>query len=227
MFSPEKQQVEICLLKSNLEEIENDLVAQRSAIPALDAENEQKYRETITALREARALNTKIEDLKQENVRLTAKRMQLKRQSEEVSEKLERARRDRSVLEELLKQEERDTEVEIRKYEDTLRELANMFRSSRAFYNEDEVTNELETIKEMNLSFVNEEKKLQFNVSELKRELTSLQSDVPEDILAIIGQTGLEKKIKSLTEQCETLNSKRDYILKNQSSTTSQSLSRK
>lgn len=28
MFSPEKQQVEICLLKSNLEEIENDLVAQ-------------------------------------------------------------------------------------------------------------------------------------------------------------------------------------------------------
>lgn len=30
MFKPEEQQVEICLLKSNLEQIENDLVVQVS-----------------------------------------------------------------------------------------------------------------------------------------------------------------------------------------------------
>ncbi|CAH2084780.1 unnamed protein product [Euphydryas editha] len=216
MFSPEKQQVEICLLKSNLEEIENDLVAQRSAIPALDAENEQKYRETITALREARSLNTEIEGLKQENVRLTAKRMQLKRQSEEVSDALERARRNRSELEDLLKQEERDTELEIRRYEDTLRELASLFRSSRAFYNEDEIKSELEMVEEMNSSFVNEERKLQCNISELKRELTSLRTDIPEDILATIGRKELEQKFKSVSDQCETLQSKRDYLFKNQ-----------
>ena len=28
MFSPEEQQIEICLLKSNLEEIESDLIEQ-------------------------------------------------------------------------------------------------------------------------------------------------------------------------------------------------------
>lgn len=46
---------------------------QRSALPALDAENEQKYRETMTALRVTRSLNTEIERLKLENGLLTRK----------------------------------------------------------------------------------------------------------------------------------------------------------
>ncbi|XP_050348899.1 uncharacterized protein LOC126772543 [Nymphalis io] len=227
MFSPAEQQVEICLLKSNLEEIENDLVAQRSAIPALDAENEQKYRETMTALRVARSLNTEIERLKQESVRLTAKRMQLKRQSEEVSEALERARMTRSELEDLLKQEERITELEIRRYEDTLRELADRFRKSRIFYNEEEINNEQKVVKETNSKLLNEETALRRKLSELKKELSDIQADVPEDILSIIGQMDLEKKLKSLTAQCDTLRSKRDYLLKTRSSTSFQQFTRK
>ncbi|XP_047531386.1 trichohyalin-like [Vanessa atalanta] len=186
MFSPADQQVEICLLKSNLEEIENDLVAQRSAMPALDAENEKKYRETMTALRVARSLNTEIERLKQESVRLTAKRMQLKRQSEEVSEALERARLNRSELEDLLKQEERDTELGIRRYEDTLRELADRFRKSRSLYNEEEMNTKQEVAKETNSKLLNEETALRREVSELKKELSDVQADVPEDILSIM-----------------------------------------
>ncbi|KAH9631231.1 hypothetical protein HF086_013278 [Spodoptera exigua] len=80
MFRPEEQQVEICLLKSNLEEIENELVIQRSALPALDAENEQKYRETMTALRVTRSMNTEIERLKLENdvsMKICWKRLQI------------------------------------------------------------------------------------------------------------------------------------------------------
>ncbi|KAL0880203.1 hypothetical protein ABMA27_002666 [Loxostege sticticalis] len=80
MFSQEEQQIEICLLKTNLEKIGDDLCAQNSAMPALDAENEQKYRETMAALRVARSLNAERERLNLENVKLTAKRMQLKRQ---------------------------------------------------------------------------------------------------------------------------------------------------
>ncbi|XP_072932988.1 uncharacterized protein [Epargyreus clarus] len=113
MFSPEDQQIEICLLKSNLEEIENGLIVQHSALPALEVENELKYRETMTALRVVRSLNSQIEQLKQESVRLTAKRMQLKRQCEDISRELERARTNRNDLENLLKQEEHDTEQEM------------------------------------------------------------------------------------------------------------------
>lgn len=39
----------------------------RSAIPALDAENEQKYQETMAALRTTRSLNAEVERLKQES----------------------------------------------------------------------------------------------------------------------------------------------------------------
>ncbi|XP_026489786.1 coiled-coil domain-containing protein 158-like [Vanessa tameamea] len=227
MFSPADQQVEICLLKSNLEEIENDLVAQRSAIPALDAENEQKYRETMTALRVARSLNTEIERLKQESVRLTAKRMQLKRQSEEVSGALERARLNRSELEDSLKQEERDTELGIRRYEDTLRELADRFRKSRSLYNEEEMNTKQEVAKETNSKLLNEETALRREVSELKKELSDVQADVPEDILSIIGQIELEKKLKSLSAQCDSLRSERDYLLKTRPGTSTQQFTRK
>lgn len=90
MYSPEKNQIAICLLKSNLEEIENELVAhvslyvccwqmfyllhinkliylQRSTWPELDAENEQKFRDSMKALRATRTLSVEIERLKQEN----------------------------------------------------------------------------------------------------------------------------------------------------------------
>lgn len=40
---------------------------QRTAIPSLDAENEQKYRETMAALRVARSYNVETERLKLEN----------------------------------------------------------------------------------------------------------------------------------------------------------------
>ncbi|CAH0720036.1 unnamed protein product, partial [Brenthis ino] len=113
MFSPEEQQIGICLLKSNLEEIEHDLIAQRSAIPTLDAENEQKYRETMAALRVARSYNVEIERLKFENVKLTAKRMQLKRQCEEITDALENARSTRIELDISLKREVQEMELEM------------------------------------------------------------------------------------------------------------------
>ncbi|CAK1585420.1 unnamed protein product [Parnassius mnemosyne] len=113
MFSPEEQQIEICLLKTNLDEIENDLVVQRSVLPELDAENEEKYRETMTALHVARALNTELEHLKLESMRLTAKRIQLKNQCEDITKSLEKARENRIELENLLKEEERDIELQM------------------------------------------------------------------------------------------------------------------
>ncbi|CAG9562519.1 unnamed protein product [Danaus chrysippus] len=113
MYSPKKQQIEICLLKYGLEEIENNLIQQRSAIPALDDENEKKYRETLTALRTARSLNEEMERLKQENVRLTARRMQVKRQADDVTEALQQARDRRNSLEQETRKEEHDTELHV------------------------------------------------------------------------------------------------------------------
>ncbi|KAJ8723308.1 hypothetical protein PYW08_003220 [Mythimna loreyi] len=219
MFRPEEQQVEICLLKSNLEEIENELVVQRSALPALDAENEQKYRETMTALRVTRSLNTEIERLKLENVRLTAKRMQLKRQSDEINKSVERARDAQRELVKSLKQEAHDTDLLIRKYEDSLEEIADRFRKTRGYYNEDEITKETENVNTTSKQLEEELEKRQNMVDELKSQLEMIQPAVPEDVLTIMGKIELDAKVKELTENLEALINKRNYLL-NQKNTT-------
>ncbi|XP_075975721.1 uncharacterized protein LOC142976319 [Anticarsia gemmatalis] len=213
MFRPEEQQVEICLLKSNLEEIENDLVLQRSALPALDAENEQKYRETMTALRVTRSLNIEIERLKLENVRLTAKRMQLKRQSDDITKSLERARENRSELTELLKQEEQETELQIRQYEDTLEEISERFRKTRGFYNEDEINIETEKVNAIITGLEDELGKRQSMADELKRQLDMLRPEIPEDLLTSMGKADLDSKVEELNEKYQALIKKRDSIL--------------
>ncbi|KAF9423549.1 hypothetical protein HW555_001104 [Spodoptera exigua] len=215
MLRPEEQQVEICLLKSNLEEIENELVIQRSALPALDAENEQKYRETMTALRVTRSMNTEIERLKLENVQLTAKRMQLKRQSDEITKSVEKARETQSELAKSLKQEEQATELVIRQYEDLLEEIANRFRNTRGYYNEEEINKQTEknntTIKQL----TEELEKRQEMVDELETQLNMIQPAVPEDILAVFGKQDLDNKVKELSEKLEALIEKRKTLLEN------------
>ncbi|CAH0586947.1 unnamed protein product [Chrysodeixis includens] len=215
MFKPEEQQVEICLLKSNLEQIENELVVQRSALPALDAENEQKYRETMTALRVTRSLNTEIERLKLENVRLTAKRMQLTRQSDDITKSVERARENHAELTELMKQETRDTELLIRQYEDSLQEIADRFRTTHKYYNEDEVNAETDKVNTAILELEEEIQKRQCMVNEFTQELNQLQPDIPEDLLVIMGKMDLEKNIKDLTDKYDLLVEQRNTLLKN------------
>ncbi|CAG5028156.1 unnamed protein product [Parnassius apollo] len=171
MFSPEEQQIEILLLKTNLEEIENDLVVQRSALPELDAESEEKYQETMTALHVARTLNTEMERLKLENMRLTAKRLQLKNQCEDITKSLEQTRENRIELEKLLKEEERDIELQIRNYEESLREKADRFRKTRNFYNEDEMKKELEMINQMVIKLETEEESQRNFVKELQKRI--------------------------------------------------------
>ncbi|XP_026734097.1 uncharacterized protein LOC113498316 [Trichoplusia ni] len=215
MFKPEEQQVEICLLKSNLEQIENDLVVQRSALPALDAENEQKYRETMTALRVTRSLNTEIERLKLENVRLTAKRMQLTRQSDDITKSVERARENHAELTESMKQETRDTELLIRQYEDSLQEIADRFRKTHNYYNEEEVNAETEKVNTTILDLEEEIQKRQCMVDEFKQQLNQLQPDLPEDLLVIMGKLELDKNVKDLTEKYDLLVEQRNLLLKN------------
>ncbi|XP_022828295.1 putative leucine-rich repeat-containing protein DDB_G0290503 [Spodoptera litura] len=215
MFRPEDQQVEICLLKSNLEEIENELVIQRSALPALDAENEQKYRETMTALRVTRSMNTEIERLKLENVRLTAKRMQLKRQSDDITKSLERAREDQSELAKSVKQEAQETELIIRQYEDLLEEISNRFRNTRGYYNEEEINKETENVNSTIIQLTDELEKRQCMVNELKSQLSMIQPAVPEDILTIFGKQELDNKVQELSEKLEALIEKRKILLQN------------
>ncbi|XP_035450603.2 lamin-like protein [Spodoptera frugiperda] len=219
MFRPEDQQVEICLLKSNLEEIENELVIQRSALPALDAENEQKYRETMAALRVTRSLNTEIERLKLENVRLTAKRMQLKRQSDDITKSLARAREDQNELANSVKQETEATELIIRQYEDLLEEISNRFRNTRGYYNEEEINKETENINTTITQLTDELEKRQSMADELKSQLNMIVPAVPEDILTIFGKQELEDKMKELSEKLEALIEKRKILLENPSAT--------
>uniref|UniRef100_A0A2H1VCA9 SFRICE_018184 n=1 Tax=Spodoptera frugiperda TaxID=7108 RepID=A0A2H1VCA9_SPOFR len=219
MFRPEDQQVEICLLKSNLEEIENELVIQRSALPALDAENEQKYRETMAALRVTRSLNTEIERLKLENVRLTAKRMQLKRQSDDITKSLARAREDQNELANFVKQEAQETELIIRQYEDLLEEISNRFRNTRGYYNEEEINKETENINTTITQLTDELEKRQSMADELKSQLNMIVPAVPEDILTIFGKQELEDKMKELSEKLEALIEKRKILLENPSAT--------
>ncbi|KAL0880199.1 hypothetical protein ABMA27_002662 [Loxostege sticticalis] len=213
MFSQEEQQIEICLLKTNLEKIGDDLCAQNSAMPALDAENEQKYRETMAALRVARSLNAERERLNLENVKLTAKRMQLKRQCEDITKTLERARGNRDDLAGSLKREEQEMELLIRKYEDSLREKADRFRNTSSFYNEDEMRVELKkannAIEELEEEMTNREN----TVAELKRRLDELQAEVPENLLAILGKAELDEEINAATAKYDALLEKRIHLL--------------
>ncbi|KAI8421772.1 hypothetical protein MSG28_009735 [Choristoneura fumiferana] len=208
MLSPDEQQVQICLLKSNLEEIENSLIVQRSALPELDAENEQQYRETMVALRVSRAQNDEIERLKQENVRLTAKRTQLKRQCEALVAALQTARMKRNELENCIKDEEQNDETNIRNYEDSLGGKAERFRQTESFYNEEEMTRQYEEVSKMNSEKEGDLERRQSVVSDLKIKLEALKPDVPEDLLAIMGKLILDEKLNSLQEQCEDLRRK-------------------
>ncbi|CAH0675588.1 unnamed protein product [Chilo suppressalis] len=213
MFSPEEQQIEICLLKSNLEKIGDDLLNQNSALPALDAENDQKYRETMTALRIARSLNAERERLNLENVRLTAKRMQLKRQCEDITKELDCARENRNQLTDLLKRDERNVELLIRNYEDTLRGKADRFRETSSFYDEDIMRLEIEkvnnTMNELEIEMGKREKV----VGDLKFQLDHLESDIPEDLMNIVGKAELEEKVKEITEKYKTLCNSKDRLL--------------
>ncbi|XP_053604988.1 myosin-9-like [Plodia interpunctella] len=212
MFTPEEQQIEICLLKSNLERIGDDLVVQNSALPALDAENEQKYRETMTALRIARSLNAEKERLNQENVRLTAKRTQLKRQCHDATFSLEKARQYRGELVDHLKGVEQEAELLIRKYEDSLREKADRFRRTRNYYNEEETQKEINTVNNVVLELENEKKNLESAVEELIRQLKTLQPSVPAKLLDILGKTDLEETVKIISEKHKDLDAQRKCL---------------
>ncbi|XP_045499301.1 uncharacterized protein LOC123696950 [Colias croceus] len=214
MFSPEEQQMQICLLKSNLEEVENDIVVTKSAMPSLDAENEQKYHKTLNALRISRSLNTEIERLKLENVQLTAKRMQLKKQCEAMSASVDKSRDHRVMLETEVRREQACVESEIRKYEDTLSEIAQRFRQTRAFANEEEINNEIEMIKNITIELEAEEACRQDDVRKLQFEIEELSTGVPEDILNVIGKQEAEEKIKALTDEIEALTSKKEHLVK-------------
>ncbi|VVD03283.1 unnamed protein product [Leptidea sinapis] len=120
---------------------------QESSIPTLGAEYEHKLKETLSALRNPRSLNNEIERLTQENMQLSAQRMQLKQQCEDMNGRLARARAAQSELVTSLQQDEQDIDIEVRKYEDTLRGVADQFRQHRAYINKDEVKSNIEMMK--------------------------------------------------------------------------------
>ncbi|XP_011562467.2 uncharacterized protein LOC105392535 [Plutella xylostella] len=216
MLAPEDQQIEICLLKSNLEEIENDLVVQRTALPTLDVESEQQYRETMNALRIARTINSEVERLKQENVRLIAKRMQLKRQCEEAALAVENSRENRDNLLQMLTLEDKEEEELIRKYEDSLRDKAERFRKARVFYNEEEMNKEIEGIEATNADLLKEVGARERAVDQMYLQLDAVTPDVPNNILDIVGKSELEMKLKELTDECGGLEEKRSQLQKSQ-----------
>ncbi|KAJ2951097.1 hypothetical protein O0L34_g5480 [Tuta absoluta] len=215
MFSPEKSQVEICLLKSNLEEIENELLVQRSAWPKFDAENEQKFRESLNAVKASRALSVEIEKVTQENVRLVAKRMHLKMQSEEMAKSLEKAREDCSDIENSSHREKQEMELLVRQYEDLLREKTARFRETRAFFNESEMNREIEKVQELKSDLEQQLEARQNAVEAMKRQLENLTPVVPENLLDIIGKHELDAKVMSLSKKCDVLQKKRDDIMTN------------
>ncbi|KAM3965025.1 uncharacterized protein ACR2FA_000922 [Aphomia sociella] len=202
MFSPEEQQIEICLLKSNLEKIEDDLIVQNSALPALDAENEQKYRDTMTALRIARSLNAEKERLDQENVRLTAKRMQLKQQCQDITTALERARGKRSELVDLLKSEEQEMELQIRNYESSLKEKAHRFRTTSNYYNSSAPRVRLSGYKSSLLPL-----ELSYTVRDI-RDLTSFLEPLNETAM----NNEVEELNNTLTELQNDMNNRQSVV---------------
>ncbi|KAL4716158.1 hypothetical protein ACJJTC_013935 [Scirpophaga incertulas] len=212
MFTPENQQIEICLLKSNLDKIGDDLVLQNTALPDLDAENDQKCRAAMAALREARMYNAERERLSLENVKLTAKRMQLKQQCEDMNKALQRSKEYRDQLTEQIKREEQDTEILIRKYEDSLRQKADRFRESSVFYKEDEVKLKMEKSEAVVSELESEVKKREKIVEEFKCQLDNLKADVPENLLEILGKTQLDAKIAEVSENYEILSKQRKLL---------------
>ncbi|XP_063534663.1 uncharacterized protein LOC134744684 [Cydia strobilella] len=217
MLSPEDQQVQICLLKSNLEEIENSLVVQRSSQPELDEENEKKYRETMVALKVSRAQNEQIEWLKQENARLTAKRTQLKHQCEGLAVALEATRESRARLIDLISDEERADESKIRAYEDSLGNKAERFRQTQSFYDEEQMTRKFEEVNKTNFELESEVTRRQQIVGELKKKLETMKPEVPENLPVAMGKMELAEELKLVMKRTEDLRLKVNNLKKKES----------
>ncbi|KAJ0183301.1 hypothetical protein K1T71_001277 [Dendrolimus kikuchii] len=204
-FQPEEQQMQICLLKSSLKDIEDNLVSQNSVLPDLDAENKLKSNIAMSLLRSVRTLNAEVDRLNMENVKKTAIRIQLKNQCDDLNKNLEHIRSIRAQLVNSIKQEENDLELLIKKYEDSLKQRADRFRQTRSYYNEEEmkviVNEELKKISELeNL------REMQLNAVEyLKKKLDDVKPNVPNNILSILGKSQIDVKINELTKKFEAL----------------------
>ncbi|XP_013173136.1 PREDICTED: cingulin-like [Papilio xuthus] len=205
--SQQNNQMKICVLKSNLEEIGNELIIQNSTIPALDDENECKYRETMGVVQVLRAITTEIEIQNEESSKLTAKRRQLQLNCEEMTKSINKELEIRNKNENQLQQVENEIEEKIRSYEALLREKADRFRKMHNVYDEIEMKKQLETVNEDLIKITTEEGKQQNVVKDLEKELAAIVPDLPDNILSILRKTELENKLKTLTDKC---NEKRD-----------------
>ncbi|KPJ19804.1 hypothetical protein RR48_07403 [Papilio machaon] len=159
-------QIKICVLKSNLEEIGNELIIQNSTIPALDDENECKYRETMGVVQVLRAITTEIELQKEESSKLTAKRRQLQLNCEEMTKSINKALETRNENENQLQQVENEIELKM--------------------YDEVEMKKQLEMVNDNLIKITTEEAKQQNVVKVLEKELSSIVPDLPDNILAIL-----------------------------------------
>ncbi|XP_045536045.1 uncharacterized protein LOC106713523 [Papilio machaon] len=202
-------QIKICVLKSNLEEIGNELIIQNSTIPALDDENECKYRETMGVVQVLRAITIEIELQKEESSKLSAKRRQLQLNCEEMTKSINKVLETRNEHENQLQQVENDIEQKIRSYEALLHEKADRFRKMHNVYDEVEMKKQLEMVNDNLIKITTEEAKQQNVVKELEKELSSIVPDLPDNILAILRKPELENKLKTLTDEC---NLKRDTL---------------
>ncbi|XP_013138066.1 PREDICTED: uncharacterized protein LOC106102985 [Papilio polytes] len=209
-------QIKICVLKSNLEEIGKELIIQNSTIPSLDEDNESKYREAMEVVQVLRAINIEIELQKEENSRLTAKRRQLQINCEEMTKSINRALEIRNENETLLQQIENVIDQKIRSYEALLREIADRFRKMYNVYNETEMKKQLEMIDDDLNKNKAEESKMYILVKELEMELSSIVPDLPNNILDILRKTALEDKLKTLIEKCKEKRDILDHLQKKQ-----------
>ncbi|XP_047524661.1 uncharacterized protein LOC125062651 [Pieris napi] len=213
MLSPEEPQLKIYMLKAGLDETKNTLLSQTDVLLSIEEESEQLSEENKKVLRESHALNAKVESLKLENVRLSAKRIIIMQQCEEATTCLDRTKENRDLIFQQIKDELTNSEIMLRQYEDHLFEIAERYRKNPVYGNEEAIKIETEKMKETISELEHEEAKHQNIVELLQRELDSFGTSIPEDILDIVGKRDLEEKINAINAEVETLTQKKDNLL--------------
>ncbi|XP_022122555.2 ERC protein 2-like [Pieris rapae] len=213
MLSPEDQQFKIYMLKAGLDETKNALLSQTDVLLSIEEDSEQLSEENKKVLRELHTLNAKLESMKLENVRLSAKRIIIMKECEEATTCLERTKEKRDLLLQQIKDELTNSEIMLRQYEDQLFEIAEKYRKTPVFGNEEAIKTETEKMKITISELENEEAKHQNIVQLLQRELDSFGTTIPEDIFDIVGKRDLEEKINALNAEVEALTKKNDNLL--------------
>ncbi|XP_069359423.1 spermatogenesis-associated protein 1 [Maniola hyperantus] len=101
-------------------------------------------------------------------------------------------------LERLNQEEQMSEDLETTKLKEKMEEIIEKFRQSADFYDQEKMIRATEKARKVMSDLLAEKKSLEEELAQLNNILDNMKSEIPENILEIVGKTELEKKLQDL-----------------------------